>query len=99
MVVPYRHIGKLEDMRVEERNEHYQIVSQAVGVLRSETKTADFNIGMNLGRVAGAGIADHVHTHVVPRWNGDSNFMPVIGETRIISDSMENIYNRLNGKF
>lgn len=99
LVVPYRHIGILEEMTVEERNEHYQIVSQAVGVLRAETKTANFNIGMNLGRVAGAGIADHIHTHIVPRWNGDNNFMPVIGETRVISDSMENIYQRLKDKF
>ena len=99
MVVPYRHIGILEDMTEEERNEHYRIVSRAVGVLREETKTANFNLGMNLGTAAGAGIADHVHTHIVPRWNGDNNFMPVIGETRVISESMENIYNRLKDKF
>jgi ATP adenylyltransferase len=98
MVVPYRHIGILEDMTAEERNEHYQMVSNAVGVLRAETRTANFNVGMNLGRVAGAGIADHVHTHIVPRWNGDNNFMPVIGETRVISESMDDIYNRLKGK-
>jgi ATP adenylyltransferase len=99
LVVPFRHIGILEDMTAEERNEHYQIVSQSVGVLRGATRSASFNIGMNLGQVAGAGIADHIHTHIVPRWNGDNNFMPVIGETRVISESMENIYNQLKGKF
>ena len=99
MVVPYRHIGKLEDMRVDERNEHYEIVSRSVGVLRDVASTEHFNIGMNLGKVAGAGIDDHIHTHIVPRWNGDNNFMPVIGETRVISESMEDIYNRLKGKF
>jgi ATP adenylyltransferase len=99
MVVPYRHIGILEDMNAEERNEHYQMVSQAVGILRAETQTGSFNIGMNLGQVAGAGIADHIHTHIVPRWNGDNNFMPVIGETRVISESMEDIYQRLKTKF
>jgi ATP adenylyltransferase len=99
MVVPYRHIGKLEDMNAEERNDHYEIVSRAVGILRESCKTDNFNVGMNLGRVAGAGIADHIHTHIVPRWNGDNNFMPVIGETRVISESMEDIYKRLKEKF
>jgi len=99
MVVPYRHLGKLEDMSAEERNEHYALVSRVVGILRESTLTESFNIGMNLGRVAGAGIADHVHTHIVPRWNGDNNFMPVIGETRVLSESMKDIYDRLKIKF
>jgi ATP adenylyltransferase len=99
MVVPFRHIGKLEDMTPEERNEHYQIVSRAVAVLRKETKTDNFNVGMNLGRVSGAGIDDHIHTHIVPRWNGDNNFMPVISDTRVMSDSMAGVYNQLKGKF
>ncbi len=98
LVVPYRHIGRLEDMTAEERAELYDIVSRSVGVLRAETRTDSFNIGMNLGRAAGAGIADHIHTHIVPRWVGDNNFMPVIGDTRVISDSMQNIYNQLKGK-
>ena len=99
LVVPYRHIGILEDMTVQERNEHYQLVSKSVGVLRAETKTDSFNVGMNLGRVAGAGIADHIHTHIVPRWNGDNNFMPVIAETRVISEYIQEIYSRPQGKF
>jgi ATP adenylyltransferase len=99
MVVPYRHLGKLEDMTSEERNNHYEIVSRAVMVLREACKSDNFNVGMNLGRVAGAGIADHIHTHIVPRWNGDTNFMPVIGETRVISESLEDIYNLLKAKF
>jgi ATP adenylyltransferase len=99
MVVPYRHLGKLEDMVAEERNDHYELVSRSVGVLREVTGTDFFNIGMNLGRVAGAGIADHIHTHIVPRWNGDNNFMTAIGETRVISESLQDIYNRLKVKF
>jgi ATP adenylyltransferase len=99
MVVPYRHVGKLEDLTTDERNDHYEIVSRSVGILREASKTDNFNVGMNLGRVAGAGIADHIHTHIVPRWNGDSNFMPVIGETRVISESMTDIYNRLKARF
>jgi ATP adenylyltransferase len=99
MVVPYRNIGKIEDLTPDDRNDHYEIVSRAVGVLREVSKTDNFNVGMNLGRVAGAGIADHIHTHIVPRWNGDNNFMPVIGETRVISESMADIYNKLKDKF
>lgn len=98
MVVPYRHIGKLEDMEPEERNEHYEIVTRAVTALRAATRTDNFNIGMNLGKVSGAGIDDHIHTHIVPRWNGDNNFMSVLAETRVISESMEAVYNQLIGK-
>ncbi|MBP1708176.1 MAG: family hydrolase [Chloroflexi bacterium] len=99
MVVPFRHIGQLEELTADERCEHYEIVTRAVGALRQAVNSENFNIGMNLGRVAGAGIADHIHTHVVPRWNGDNNFMPVIGETRVISDSLENIYSLLKKLF
>jgi ATP adenylyltransferase len=97
--VPYRHTGKIEDLTSDERNDHYEILSRAVGALREACKTDNFNVGMNLGRVAGAGIADHIHTHIVPRWNGDTNFMPVVGETRVISESMADIFNKLKGKF
>ena len=99
MVVPYRHIGRLEDMEPEERNEHYEIVTRAVAALRAATRTDNFNLGMNLGKVSGAGIDDHIHTHIVPRWNGDNNFMPVIADTRIMSESIEDIYKRLIEKF
>jgi ATP adenylyltransferase len=99
MVVPYRHLNKLESLTPEERNEHYELVARVVGVLREATKTENYNIGMNLGRVAGAGIDDHIHTHIVPRWNGDNNFMAVLADTRVISESMQDIYNRLKVKF
>jgi ATP adenylyltransferase len=99
MVVPYRHIGRLEDMNARERDEHYEIVSRSVGIMREVNNTGNFNIGMNLGRVAGAGIDDHIHTHIVPRWNGDNNFMPVIADTRVISESLADIYGRLKERF
>ncbi len=99
MIVPNRHLGQLKDLTPEERNEHYGLVSRAVEILKEVTGTENFNIGMNLGRVAGAGIDDHIHTHIVPRWNGDNNFMPVVAETRVISESMQDIYNRLKVKF
>jgi ATP adenylyltransferase len=99
MVVPFRHLNKLEDLNAEERNEHYALLSRTVGILRQVSKADNFNIGMNLGRTAGAGIDDHIHTHIVPRWNGDNNFMPVIAETRVISESIKDIYHRLKVKF
>ncbi len=99
MIVPYRHLNKIEDLSSEERNEHYELVSRTTGILRETSRTDNFNIGMNLGRVAGAGIDDHIHSHIVPRWNGDSNFMPVIADTRVISESMKDIYDRLKVKF
>lgn len=99
MIVPYRHLDRLEDLMPEERNDHYEITSRTVGILREAAGTDNFNIGMNLGRVAGAGIDDHIHTHIVPRWNGDNNFMSVTAETRVICESMKDIYQRLKAKF
>jgi ATP adenylyltransferase len=99
MVIPYRHLGKLEDMSTTERIEHYELVNRSVKVLKEGLKTDNFNIGMNLGRTAGAGIDDHIHTHIVPRWNGDTNFMPVVGEVRVMSQALSDIYRKLAGKF
>jgi len=67
----------------------------AVAVLRQAERADAFNIGMNIGKVAGAGIADHIHLHVVPRWEGDSNFMPVIGDTRLIPETLDVTYTKL----
>jgi ATP adenylyltransferase len=99
LVVPYRHLGKLEELKAGERKEHYELVSRCVGILRSCVKTENFNLGMNLGRAAGAGIVDHIHTHVVPRWNGDNNFMPVLAETRVLSEANGDIYKKLKVLF
>jgi len=95
MVVPYRHIGKLEDLTETERNEHYAIVTRAVKLLKTVFKTDYYNIGMNLGRVAGAGVDDHIHTHIVPRWNGDSNFMPVLADVKVLPEALADTYNKL----
>ncbi len=99
MVAPYRHIGNLEDLTVEERNDHYELVSRCVTVLKQVLDTQFFNIGMNLGRVSGAGVADHIHTHIVPRWNGDTNFMPVVADTKVLPESMADTYKKLKAKF
>lgn len=99
MVAPYRHVADLEDFTGEERNEHFEIVSQCVKVLRQEYNSEGFNIGMNLRGVSGAGIADHVHTHIVPRWQGDTNFMPVLADVKVLPEALTETYERLKGKF
>jgi len=99
MVAPYRHVANLEDLTAEERNEHFEIVSRCIEVLRQEMNPEGFNVGMNLGKVAGAGIADHVHTHIVPRWQGDTNFMPVLADVKVLPEALAETYEKLKGKF
>jgi ATP adenylyltransferase len=99
MVAPYRHVATPEDLRPEELHEHATLVAHCVRVLRQAYQSAGFNTGMNIGKVAGAGIDSHIHSHVVPRWVGDTNFMPAIGDTRVISQAMADVYLRLAGEF
>ncbi|OGN94713.1 MAG: hypothetical protein A2Y89_01175, partial [Chloroflexi bacterium RBG_13_51_18] len=83
LIAPYRHTGNLEELTEAERNEHYELVCRSIAVLKKVMKPAGFNIGANLGSAAGAGIEDHFHSHIVPRWQGDNNFMPVLGEVKV----------------
>ena len=99
MIAPYRHVASLEELTDEERCEHIEMVSRSVKLLRETFKPAGFNIGMNLGKIAGAGIDDHIHTHIVPRWQGDTNFMPVIADVRVIPEALAETYEKLKGKF
>ena len=99
MVAPYRHVSSLESLAEEERNEHFEIVNRCVRVLREEIDPEGFNIGMNLGKVSGAGVADHIHTHIVPRWQGDTNFIPVLTDVKVIPEALAETYERLKGKF
>ena len=99
MIAPYRHIASLEGMTDEELQEHFQIVSRSTDILRRVFNPGGFNIGMNIGKVAGAGIDGHIHTHIVPRWQGDTNFMPVITDTRVIPQALAETYEKLKGKF
>lgn len=96
MVVPYRHSGNILDLDTEENAELLQLIQMGVKALEQVMQPHGFNIGMNLGRVAGAGVEDHVHFHVVPRWNGDTNFMPIIGETKVVSEALEKSYRKLS---
>ncbi len=88
MICPYRHVADYTDLTVEETDEVAQLTQAAMRVVRSVSGAHGFNIGMNQGSVAGAGIAAHLHQHVVPRWAGDQNFMPIIGRTRTLPQLM-----------
>jgi len=99
LVIPKRHIGSLESMTTPEANEHFKLVREAAKVLKQTLKLDGLNTGMNLGRLAGAGIERHIHTHLVPRFLGDSNFMPIIGETRMMSLDLEPMYDALRATF
>jgi ATP adenylyltransferase len=89
MVAPFRHVGKLDELTKEEMLELLQMANRTVAAQTTAMTPDGFNVGLNLGKVAGAGIADHLHLHVVPRWDGDTNFMPVIGDTRVIAQALD----------
>jgi ATP adenylyltransferase len=86
MVVPYRHVSDYTELTVEETDEVGRMTQRALRALRAASGAQGFNVGMNLGSVAGAGIAAHLHQHVVPRWGGDTNFMPVVGHTKVLPE-------------
>jgi ATP adenylyltransferase len=98
MVAPYRHIGCLEELSEQELGEHFDIIKKANKVLTEVFHPQGFNIGINIGKAAGAGINGHIHTHIVPRWEGDTNFMPVISDTKILPQSLASTYEKLTQK-
>jgi ATP adenylyltransferase len=89
MVAPYRHEGELGGLGPEEALEIHRLAATGVAVLGEVMRPQGFNLGWNLGRVAGAGIVDHVHQHVVPRWAGDTNFMPVLADVKVMPEALE----------
>ncbi len=95
MVAPRRHVATLEKCRPQEVSDLMHCVQTLLPAVRRILKPAGFNVGMNIGQVAGAGIARHLHIHIVPRWRGDSNFMPVCAHTKVISQSLDEFYRRL----
>ena len=95
MVVPYKHVGDLALLEAATLDELMAITQGALRVLRAAYHPEGFNIGMNLGRAAGAGIAEHLHQHVVPRWSGDTNYMTVVGQTRVIPEWIDEMYAHL----
>jgi ATP adenylyltransferase len=95
MCVPYVHVDRLQDLLRATRLELMDMVCKAVEVLQLVYHPEGFNIGLNLGKVAGAGIADHLHMHIVPRWGGDTNFMSAVGQTRVLPESLSDTYRRV----
>ena len=93
MIVPRRHVDSTEHLNQSEKLDWLALYEKALRAMKKNLRPDGFNAGMNLGRQAGAGIPKHLHLHVVPRWKGDVNFMPVLSDTRVISESLESVYH------
>lgn len=99
MVAPYAHTADLPGLDPATALELFELTRRSVALLSDELRPHGFNLGMNLGRTAGAGIDEHLHLHIVPRWNGDTNFMPITGSTKLIPEALEATYARLRPRF
>mgnify|MGYP006269326597 CR=1 FL=1 len=99
LVLPTRHTGDLETLGAEEMAEISALLQRSIRAVRAEVVPDAFNVGLNLGRMAGAGIPEHLHWHVVPRWGGDTNFMPVVGATRVLPELLAETHRRLAPRF
>jgi ATP adenylyltransferase len=95
MVAPYRHIGDFGELENDEALDIHRLAGQALGALAAVYEPQGYNLGWNLGRIAGAGVLDHVHEHVVPRWAGDTNFMPVLADVKVLPEHLAETRNRL----
>ena len=95
MVVPYLHEASLESLDAETRAELLELANRIMKMLDRESHAQGYNVGINIGEAAGAGITDHIHLHVVPRWSGDTNFMSSLGETRVLPETLEDTYLRM----
>jgi ATP adenylyltransferase len=95
MAVPYRKVADLGALTDGEKLELFELAERAQMILREVLKAQGFNVGLNLGKCAGAGFADHLHLHIVPRWEGDNNFMPVLADTRILTEALDSLYVKL----
>lgn len=96
LIAPLVHVGRLEELRGPDLTEPVETMAWVIGVLNRLLRPHGYNVGLNLGRAAGAGLPGHLHWHVVPRWDGDTNFMPVLGGTKVIVESLAEFYDRLS---
>ena len=99
MVLPYSHLSEIGDMTSDEKVELMELVDEAINVLKKIMHPDAFNVGLNLGKVAGAGLAAHLHMHIVPRWEGDTNFMPVLSDTRVVPLALLDLWDMLKPEF
>jgi len=99
MVVPYRHTADFNGLHEKESLEMMNVISQCIEVIKRAIHPEGFNIGMNLGKIAGAGIDEHIHFHIVPRWAADTNFMPVLGHTKVISEGLWETWDKFKAEF
>jgi ATP adenylyltransferase len=99
LVAPRKHVASLDELSVEEMGDILKTVNDAIRILGEVMQPEGFNVGLNLGEVAGAGVEQHLHFHIVPRWHGDTNAMTVLGEVRVISEHLESTFKRLKPHF
>ena len=99
MIAPFAHVGELDSTPKEVTDEMMDLAKRCETALREVYRPEGFNLGMNLGRAAGAGIADHIHLHIMPRWTGDANFMTTVGETRVLPEDLSTTYQKVREKF
>ncbi|MFH1856169.1 MAG: HIT domain-containing protein [Candidatus Omnitrophota bacterium] len=99
MIAPMKHTGEITELTDEEMLEIMRLIKKSCKILKKLLKPHAFNVGVNLGRYAGAGVEDHLHFHVVPRWSGDANFMPVVSNTKVIPQSLDELYKKLKKEY
>ena len=99
MIAPYEHLDSIEKAEKPVTDEMADLLKKSLSVLRQTYRPHGFNTGMNIGHSAGAGVADHYHLHVIPRWTGDANFMPLIGKTKVVIEDIETTYEKLKSRF
>jgi ATP adenylyltransferase len=99
MIAPYAHLASIELADKKSAEEMIELLTKCLRILREQYKPQGFNTGMNIGHSAGAGVADHYHLHIIPRWIGDSNFMPLIGKTKVVLEDLHTTYDRLLSHF
>ncbi len=99
MVAPYQHTASLSDLDQVVKLEMLNLVDKSCVIIREKMQAEGFNVGLNLGAVAGAGVKDHLHMHVVPRWTGDTNFLPVTGHTKVVSEGLRETWQKLRNNF